>query len=418
MKKRNSAYWALRARQRMAGYHKDADSTIKVINAAYDKAASDLALEIDKIFKTYATNGKLDPKVAAKMLNEPISPREYAALKRKLPGIKDPDIRREVLSRLNAPAYRARITRLQMLQQQIYVGSKEVADVELRASKRAYIKVVDDSYYRHMFDIQRGLGIGFDFAQMPTNSIQAILTNPWSGQQFSARVWANTDILASSLTNIMTAGFMSGAGRRQMSREIQEATGNGKFAASRLIRTEYTYMANAGEMEAYKAAEIDQYIYVATLDSRTSRQCRKADRQVFYVKDAMPGKNMPPLHAFCRSTTRAYLGPATLEGVQRRARNPVTGETELVPASMNYEQWHKQYVVGKHGADRVNTIEKQLQNKATDKYLFKRYKEVLGKESPSSFAKFIDTKYGKGDEWVNLRSKYRDKRFKMKQATK
>lgn len=409
MKKQNRAYWTLRSRQRMAEYHRDADKTIKTVTAAYDKAQSDLSLEIDKIFKTYANNGKMDPKIAAKMLNEPVSPREWAALKRRLPSIQDPDIRRDVLSRLNAPAYKARITRLQMLREQIYLGSKEIADVEIRTSRRAYIKVIDDAYYRHMFDVQRGLGIGFDFAQMPNSTVQEILTNPWSGQQFSTRVWANTDVLASNLTNIVTAGFMSGAGSRQMVRELMEAMSSGKFAASRLIRTEYTYMANAAEMQSYKAAEIDQYIYVATLDSRTSLQCRKADRKVFYVKDAMPGKNMPPLHAFCRSTTRAYFGPDTLAGIQRRARDPVTGETQLVPATMDYKQWYKKYAVGKHGADRVNTIEKIQQNKASDKALHKKYKEELGKEAPKSLAKFIDIKYADGDDWKALKKAMADK---------
>lgn len=403
MKKQNRAYWTLRSRQRMAEYHRDADKTIKTVTAAYDKAQSDLSLEIDKIFKTYANNGKMDPKIAAKMLNEPVSPREWAALKRRLPGIQDPDIRRDVLSRLNAPAYKARITRLQMLREQIYLGSKEIADVEIRTSRRAYIKVIDDAYYRHMFDIQRGLGIGFDFAQMPNSTVQEILTNPWSGQQFSSRVWANTDVLANNLTNIMTAGFMSGAGNRQMVKELMEAMSSGKFAATRLIRTEYTYMANAAEMQSYKAAEIDQYIYVATLDSRTSLQCRKADRQVFFVKDAMPGKNMPPLHAFCRSTTRAYFGPDTLAGIQRRARDPVTGETQLVPASINYQQWHEKYVVGKHGADRINTIEKQLQNRASDKNQHKDFKKLLGKDAPQSFSEFQEMKYNKRNDWSVLK---------------
>ena len=33
-----------------------------------------------------------------------------------------------------------------------------------------------------------------------------------------------------------------------------------------------------------------------------------------------------------------------LEGMKRRARDPVTGKTYLVPASMNYREWYAKYV--------------------------------------------------------------------------
>ena len=97
-------------------------------------------------------------------------------------------------------------------------------------------------------------------------------------------------------------------------------------------------------MESYKECGIDKYQYLATLDLRTSEICRELDGKVFLVKDQQPGKNCPPMHPWCRSTTIAIIGEKMLEGMKRRARDPVTGKTYLVPASMNYREWYAKYV--------------------------------------------------------------------------
>jgi len=344
MRMPNDSYWERRARQRMASYHRSAETTIRTILLAYDRALRDITEEIERIFNRFARDSQLSPAEARRLLNEPISRSEWEEIKAKIAEIEDPHIRRRLLNRLNAPAYRARITRLQALKERIYLQCKIIADAEIRLSTYGYIDVINDAYYRAMFDIQRGLGVGFEFAMMSQRTIETILKRPWSGEHFSNRVWANTDEVARMLSQVVTAGFMSGIGIRKMIQEIEDRFNVARHAAARLVRTETTYMANAAEMESYEEAEIDRYVFVATLDLRTSPQCRQHDRKVYLVKDARPGVNMPPLHPYCRSTTRAYFGPETLEGIQRRALDPVTGKTYLVPASMPYQEWYAKFV--------------------------------------------------------------------------
>lgn len=328
----------------MAEYHRSADATVKTVNKAYDKSQQDIAAKIDKIFETFSTNGQLSPEQAKKILNQRIPNPLLGIAKNIYPKIKDKRIKRWLLTRMNAPAYRARITRLEALKEHAYLQSKIIADAEIQASTAGYMKTIRDAYYRTMYDVHRGLGMGFEFAAMPSGNIESILKNPWSGKHFSQRVWDNTDTLASQISEVITAGFMSGTSTRKMIQDLAERMHVGKFAASRLIRTETTYMANAAEMESYKEAEVDEYMFIATLDLRTSPICQEQDKKVYKVKNARPGVNMPPMHVFCRSTTRAYFGAQTLKNIQRRARNPITGKNELVPASMKYEQWYEKYV--------------------------------------------------------------------------
>lgn len=340
---KSNVYWERRAKQRMASYHRSADSTIHQVAGAYDQALKNLNAEIEAIYKTFGYNGLLDRTTARKVLNETISRAEWKALRNSLAQIQDPAIQRQVLARLNAPAYRARITRLEALREQAYIQSKMIADVELRVSRSGYVDIINEAYYRTMFDIQKGLGTGFEFATMPNRVIETILKRPWSGQHFSQRIWGNTDTLANQLTAVLTGGFMSGAGVATMRRQLEDITGVGKYAAARLIRTETTYMANAAEMESYEELGINQYVYVATLDKRTSPICQELDGKIFKVKDAKPGENLPPMHPNCRSTTRAYLGQDELDSRIRRARNSETGETHIIPGNMTYEQWRQQY---------------------------------------------------------------------------
>lgn len=339
----SNRYWDKRAMERMALYHRDADKVVATITRAYDKGLADILSETEQIFRKFAKDGGMTDAAARKLLNEPISRAEWEAIKDKIKDVKDAKIRRRLLNRLNAPAYRARISRLEALKANIYVQSKIIADVEITASTAGYTTSIQQAYTHTIFDVQKGLGAAFEFAAMPNRVVETILKNPWSGEHFSSRVWSNTDVLAQHLNEIITAGFESGIGSRKMAKELRERMEVGKHAANRLIRTETTYMTNAAEIESYKEMGIEKYIFIATLDLRTSKTCQELDRKEFFVKDAKAGVNLPAMHPYCRSTTRAKIDVGVREGIMRRSRNPITGKNELIPADMSYKEWIKKY---------------------------------------------------------------------------
>lgn len=346
MATRSNAYWDKRALERMAMYQRDADRVVRTITQAYNKGASDIQSEIQVIFDKFAKDGELSPKQAQRILNEPISRKEWGTIKEQIKDVKDKKLRRRLLNKLNAPAYRARISRLEALKANVYIHSKKIADVEITASTQGYINTINQAYTHTAFDVQRGLGAAFEFATMPNRVVQTILKNPWSGEHFSTRVWENTDALAETINEVITAGFESGVGSRKMAQEIMHRMEVGKHAANRLVRTETTYMSNAAEIESYKEMGIKKYIFIATLDLRTSKQCRERDLKEYNVSEAKAGVNLPPMHPYCRSTTRALIGEQSRKDIMRRARNPRTGKNELVPAGMNYKQWYDKYVKG------------------------------------------------------------------------
>ena len=93
------------------------------------------------------------------------------------------------------------------------------------------------------------------------------------------------------------------------------------------------------EKQSYKECGVKKYRYLAALDSRTCPICGNLDGKVFAVSEMKIGVNCPPMHPECRCTTVAAIEGQSLEGMERRTRDPVTGKTYLVPASMNYQEW-------------------------------------------------------------------------------
>lgn len=397
MKKRSNAYWNRRSNLRMESYHKSSDETINRINNAYDKALEDINKDINKIFFKLQSDSGLSIAETKGLLNSKIPNKELDSIRARIHGIQDKELKKYMMAQLNANAYKARITRLEALKESIYINTKLAADVEINKSTKLYTDNIEKAYYTNLFDIQKGLGVGFNVAQMPLGTIEEILKNSWSGKHYSKRIWHNTDVLAEKLEEVITSGLMNGKSSRRMSQELQDMTDYEKFACERIIRTETTYITNAAEVESYKECGIDKVIFIATLDLRTSSICRSMDGKIIKVDKLRTGSNLPPLHPYCRSTTRAYF--KNMERLQRRARDPETGKTYIVPGDMKYQEWYDKFVVDKYGKDKTEVFEKMIKNKASDRKQYSKYKEILGKDAPKSFTDFRELKYNDSNEW-------------------
>ena len=111
--------------------------------------------------------------------------------------------------------------------------------------------------------------------------------------------------------------------------------------ANLVTRTAVQSVAGTARQELYKA-NIDViigYRWIATIDSRTSVQCRSLDRQVFRL-----GKGpLPPIHIGCRSSTVPEVD-GRFKHLKKGATRPARGDdgVELVPQSKTYYQFLKE----------------------------------------------------------------------------
>lgn len=401
-------YWENRQAQMMYEYMEDAEAVSQELADIYAKASRHLSFEMDEIFEKFMDKHNLTEKEARELLNTLRDSTDIAELKEAL--AKDPK-NAALLAEMESGAYRARIERLEQLQAEIDRMMQQVFEQEKKVTTSHYVDLATNSYYREIYNVQRQVGFQFSFSAVDPKAVAMLLQSEWSGANYSARIWKNTQGLAKEVKEQMIIGLLTGKRQEEMAREIANKYATGAFEARRLVRTESNFVNGQMQMAAYEECDAEKYEFVAVLDLRTSEQCRELDGKVFLVKEAMPGKNINPMHPFCRSTTIIHLDDEIVEGLKRRARNPETGKNEFVPASTNYKQWYKQNVANN---PKALAAEKMIKNRSSDKKQYERYREVIGKKAGKSLADFQEMKYNKPEEWEGIHTRYKDTKLKEK----
>lgn len=387
MDKKSLKYWEKRKAQRMFEHMQSAEDTANIISQGYWKASGYINHELDEIYGRFKAKHSLNDKEARRLLDKV---QEC-----------DTDEKKELLKLLESPAYSARIQRLQDTQREIDRLMKQQYHLEQDRSTRHYTNLVGESYYKSIYDIQKDTGLAFSFSKIQPEQINKILNSKWSGTNYSERIWNNTQALAKDLKEEMLVNLLTGRSDREVAEILSNKFATGSMEARRLVRTESNFIANEMEAQSYEECDIDWYVYVATLDMKTSKECQALDMKKFKVKGRQAGKNCPPMHPWCRSTTIAYLDDETLTSLTRRARDPETGKTNEVPGDMDYPTWHEKYV---ENVPAKLSAEKSFKNKRTDRIQYDKYNDIIGKENmPESFEKFQQMKYNDSDKWNMLK---------------
>ncbi len=280
-------YWEQRSTELMKRIEKRTENTINSLIKAYEQATKDINKEIAKIFKNYAKDNVLSKDILRQMLNKKETDTYYKNLLQVINNnITDKRIKKKMLAKYNAPAYSYRISRYQALQDNIDIELKKLADIEQEITKIRYIDTIKEGYYHNIYDIQKGTGLGFSFAQIDDRTINLLINENWvDNGNFSKRIWNNSKKLGNYLRTQFTADSMSGKSIQNISKELSELMNVGLHNATTLIRTEVNHFVNEAEMLSYEELDIDKYRFIATLDQVTCKHCAKLDNKVFNVKD-------------------------------------------------------------------------------------------------------------------------------------
>lgn len=267
--------------------------------------------------------------------------------------------------KLNNVSVRVHVSRLEAIFLQLQQHLEILFGNQLDTLDKAMRERYSDSYYETAFTVQQGFGIGHSFAQVDASKLDAVLAKPWAadGKNFSDRVWEHKDKLVAVLEQEMTQAVVRGDDYRRASDNIARRINMSKSAAGRLVMTESAFFATKAQQDCFKELDVEQYEFIATLDSRTSDLCRSMDGKVFKLTDMKPGTTAPPLHCHCRSCTAPYFDDA--EDAERIARGD-DGKTYTVPGNMKYQEWQEKYVQ-KEGKDGIIKANKVVTSHATEK---------------------------------------------------
>lgn len=339
----NEDYWKKRAEEREAEWSKKSKDTIeKELAQYYEQALSRINDDIAALYGRYAKDNNLTYAEANKLLTSKEFKQWRMSLEEYLEAIDQTGDNRLLLE-LNTLAMRKRISRLNKLYgdtlKNLYklgVGSENGITEFLSGAYK-------DNYYKNLFDIGKTIGIKSSVGEVDDKKIRKVLNASWSGKNYSQRIWKNTDQLSKLIKNEITNGFHRGVSINKMAKLVQQRMNVGKHEATRLVRTEMNYVQNQAALDSIKDSDMKYYIFLATLDKRTSTVCRAHDRKVYPVDEATPGTNMPPLHPHCRSTIAGNLTDYDTGRGKRTARDK-SGNRIIIPAAMNYNDYYKIYI--------------------------------------------------------------------------
>lgn len=163
--------------------------------------------------------------------------------------------------------------------------------------------------------------------------------------------WGKKQITAS-----VTSSILQGKSIKHIADDLQNRISTmNRDSAIRTARTAVTSAQNAGRMDSYAAAQKMgiklKREWVATLDNRTRHAHAMLDGQQADIDkpfkvdgyDIMfPGDTSAPGYLVynCRCTQIAVVDGVDTSSAQRRARNPKTGQTEVI-SNMSYSEWLK-----------------------------------------------------------------------------
>ena len=302
MAQKNRDYWEERQVKREAKAFTTIQDIEKEYKIALEKAKQNINKELSRIGTTYMKDNNLSYHDALKLLKGD----EYKVWKKDLHDyLKEynkllktaPLEAKKLYLEIETLSARSRLSHLDSLKAQVDMEMVKLIFGVEDSAKNALTSVYRDTF----IEVTKDLGIN---AIVSRDKIKAVLDRPWSGANFSERLWSNTDKLAQTVKQEIVNGMIQGINLQTMTKRISERFETAKKNdVERLLRTEVNYTLNQATLDGYKEAGIEKYEFNATLDSRTSQICSELHGEVFEIKKIAVGLNYPPMHPRCRSTT-------------------------------------------------------------------------------------------------------------------
>lgn len=341
----NGEYWQKRFELLEQAAHQQGVQCYADIEKQYRQAQKQLEGQIAAWYQRFASNNGVTLAEAKRMLNA----KELAELKwdvnQYIQYGQENAINGTWVKQLENASARFHISRLEALKLQTQQSIEVMFGNQLDSIDSTMRNVYKSGYYHTAYEIQKGVGVGWDFSALDDKQISKVINKPWAvdGKNFSERIWGNRQKLVNELNNTLTQNIILGKDPQKAIDEIARKMNTSKTNAGRLVMTEEAFFSSAAQKDCFDELDVEQFEIVATLDSHTSDICRGMDGKHFPMSEWKVGVTAPPFHVHCRSTTVPYFDDE-FDTVGERAARGADGKTYYVPADMTYEQWSKKFV--------------------------------------------------------------------------
>lgn len=400
-------YWLRRFKLIEQACHDISLDYLEEMEKKYRDAEQTIQAKINAWYGRFADNNNISMAEARKWLND----KELEELKWNVEQYiqygKQNAIDGKWAKELENASARFHISRLEALKlecrqqiEQLTGGMTDDVDAVLQDTYR-------EGYYRSLYEVQKGVAVGFEVAKLDSNLVKRIINKPWhiDGSDFSSSIWNNKAKLLGVIDKEISKMVLTGSSPEKTIRAIQNQMHTSKSNAQRLVLTESAFFTTRAQADSYGELGIELYEVNATLDKRTCDLCGSFDGKKFPVIEMEVGVNAPPFHPRCRCTTCPYDEDSDVFGVGTRAARDENGKTVSVPGDMTFEEWKKKFVdnsrenviikaakdYGIRGNIDVNPKNIDLKNYSFDEqHINKERKHIVSREEAENFMKDAD----------------------------
>lgn len=343
----NGEYWKKRFELLEQAAHQQGVQCYADIEKQYRQAQKQLEGQIAAWYQRFASNNGVTLAEAKRMLNA----KELAELKwdvnQYIQYGQENAINGTWVKQLENASARFHISRLEALKLQTQQSIEVMFGNQLDSIDNTMRNVYKSGYYHTAYEIQKGVGVGWDFSALDDKQISKVINKPWAvdGKNFSERIWGNRQKLVNELNQTLTQNIILGKDPQKAIDELARKMNTSKVNAGRLVMTEEAFFSSAAQKDCFAELDVEMYEIVATLDSHTSDICRGMDGKHFKMSEWKVGETAPPFHVHCRSTTVPYFDDE-FDLMGERAARGEDGKTYHVPATMTYPEWKKSFVDG------------------------------------------------------------------------
>lgn len=341
---KNADYWRGRFSIQADAAQREAGACVADLEAIYRDAERTVHADLERWYGRFATNNGITLTEARKMLTTGQMEEFRWTVDQYIQAAQQANLSPEWIKKLENASARFHVSRLETIQLQIQQQMELLYGGQLDSLDGLLKNVVSNGYTHTAFEIQKGLGLGWDITALNQRKLETLLSRPWTadGKTFRDRCWEHKANFVSGVQSTLTQGLLRGDSLQKLTDQIKDKFRVSQYKAGRLAHTETTYFNAIANLDVYRELGVEQIEILETLDKYTCELCGPLDGTVIPISQYEPGVTVPPFHPNCRGTTCPHYSDMSGE---RAARN-AEGEMYYVPANMNYAAWEAAFMGG------------------------------------------------------------------------
>ncbi len=345
---KSSKYWKARMEAVEAAGYKIGYESYKESEAALNLAEQELLKQIEKWVNRIAEENGISYAKARQMLTKGELEEFKWDVNQYIEKGRDNALSGAWMHELENASARAHISRLEAMRLQLRQYIEEAYSVQLGSTRKALTSIYESEYYHTAYEIQKGVGVGWQIGGINAKAVDRVLAKPWTadGHEFSARIWDNRAEMVGKLHQELTRQIITGDAPdkaiTELSKYVKQEAGRARQKAGPLVMTEAAAIGNQAQHDCFKDLDVEQFEVVETLDSHTCETCGDMDGRHYPMTSFEIGVTAPPFHPNCRGCIAPYFDDE-FQPKKRAARDEETGETVMVD-NMTYKEWKETYV--------------------------------------------------------------------------